>query len=876
MKRILSLTLALLLCVSAFPAVAAEPSNAVVTIDGIRTAFFAEDGTYLPPIEENGLVYVPFLSLADSLGLNAEADAEKLMISVDGIRIAMFAEDEGYLPPMVKDGILYVPLQAFAESTGIPLSVDGNTYTLSRKAEAAAPAEQLPEATAVPMYADIPLTVDNYRDYFILSQDYYAPDGIPSPFYISFTLTIQASTSYGMKNVVFHIQDYGRVQMPASGYATAVYRTESIYGSSSDMAYVGQITEMMTGAINRLSNAPGVTSVDGYIRMPWAEAEALWEKEYNKAVGDIDKATTSDSLNRIVNKLEWLARQNYKDSAEQLTKARQKLNEAKAKEEKAAEETAEKAREEAEKAAEKAREEQEKADAESYDAAVKALEEGKYQDAVDTFSKLAEKKYKDSEDKLKEAEAALAEEQEAKRRDDLYTQALADAEKKQWKSAYETMKELADLGYGDAKSRLPDLAYELIRELAEQDETEAARTMLETYRGSFAQDRQDELTETIDEKAIHGLIAAGEYRQAYDVLVSYRARAWAQQPLLLCRFRLGTCTALTESGNIWFIEPDGRTKTLITPDLQILRENEPADLQAWQYSDTGEPLNTEHYSCISDFHNGYAIAIRDGKQYLIDPQAQETELSEKYNYVVVSAPTMLCFKNDKGKYGCTDTKGKITVKADYDQEIILQNGLARVVKIDPKQARKKDTDTVFSAIVDENGKTVIKTGKYIECFPIAEDQIVVVTANGQKYGMTAKQASVVDRKGKAVSGTKTIESRGGDMTDVRRVGPVIFIMAGGSWSKGEQKWICWTPSLSMKILDHEFKRLPAVIHDTNVVEYDEEANRCTIYHYTSKDSDSIISNCGELILNEKTNRLLVKNMSDGFWYLYGIYGEIVL
>lgn len=866
MKRILSLVLSLLLCVSVFPAASAEPSSAVVTIDGIRTAFFAEDGTYLPPIEENGLVYVPFLSLAESLSLNAEADTEKLIISVDGIRIAMFAKDGSYLPPMEKDGILYVPLQAFAESTGIQLSVDGNTYTLSRKSEAGTPAEQLPEATAVPMYADIPLTVDNYRDYFILSQNYYAPDGYPSPFSVTYTLTIQASTSYGLKNVVFRVKDYGKVQVPASGYASASYRTESIYESGYDKKdYIVEVTDMKTRAILAVALAPDVTAVDGYIRMPWAEAEALWEKEYNNAAGRIDKATTSNELNKIIAKLEWLVQQDYKDSAEQLTKAREKRREVKAQEEKAAAD-----------AAAKAREEEEKANAEQYDAATKALEEGKYQEAADTFSKLAEKKYKDSEDKLKEAEAALAAEQETLRRDNLYTQALADAENQQWKSSYEVMKELTDLGYGDAESRLPDLAYHRICQLTDQGETGTAKALFEKHRASFSQDQQDELTEAIDEKDITGLVATGEYLQAYEALIPYRDRDWAQQPLLLCRFRLGTCTALTDSGNIWFIEPDGQTKALITPELQILRENEPTDLQAWQYSDTGDPLNTEHYSRISGFHNGYAIAVRDGKQYLIDPQGQETELPEKYNYVAASAPTMLCFKNDKGKYGCTDTKGKITVKADYDQEIILQNGLARVVKIDTKQSDKKGTDTAFSAVVDENGKIVIKTGKYIECFPVAEDKIVVVTGKAGKNGLVQKQALVVDRKGKTVSGSKTIDSWGGDLTDVRRVGAVLFVASGGSWSKGKKSWKCWTTNLTRVNKVKEFDYLPTVIHNSVIVDYPAGKQICTVTCFLLDDPDRFIHDCGELILNEQSDRLLVKNSKDGCWYLYNIRAEILL
>ena len=384
MKRISALLLALLIAFSACPAAVAADGSPVITIDGIRTAFFAPDGTYLPPLEENGILYVPFLSLTDSLGLEAEADPETLVLSVNGVRLALFAEDGSYLPPLEKDGILYVPLKAFAESIGLPLTAEGNTYTLSRKADSA-PA---PETTAAPAehpeYAEIPLTLSNYWDYFILSQDYYAPSGYPSTYYITYTATIQASTSYGLKNVSFRLENYGRVAIPASGRASVSYQSDYLYGSSKDPDHIMSITRMETDAIFKTAHAPDVTEVSGYIRIPWSEAEAMWEKDYIDAVGRIDLVSTSSAYDYIIFVLENLAKQGYRDSAEQLEIARQKQKEMKEQEAKAAEEAVKN----------------------QYDAALAALEEGRYQEAVEAFGELAEKNYEDSAEKLEETRAA--------------------------------------------------------------------------------------------------------------------------------------------------------------------------------------------------------------------------------------------------------------------------------------------------------------------------------------------------------------------------------------------------------------------------------------------------------------------------------------
>ena len=133
MKRIIALLLSLVLLAGSVSFAEPAASQAVVTVNGIRAAFFSDGGAYLPPLEENGLVWVPAVSLGESLGLSVTADPETAAVTVDGVRVAFFDEAGNYLAPFSKDGTVYVPLVAFAASAGIEITEDGNTFALKRE-----------------------------------------------------------------------------------------------------------------------------------------------------------------------------------------------------------------------------------------------------------------------------------------------------------------------------------------------------------------------------------------------------------------------------------------------------------------------------------------------------------------------------------------------------------------------------------------------------------------------------------------------------------------------------------------------------------------------------------------------------------------------
>lgn len=159
LTRLVSLLCAMLFALSCALA-EPVPSAAVITIDGVRAAFFSQSGAYCPPVEVGGIVYVPALSLGGSLGIPVEADASTLAVSVDGVRTAFFGPDGAYLSPVVIEGEVYVPLQAFVENVGMSVVIDGGSYAVSRTGAAPAPAATpvpTPVPTQAPMYGHVPV-----------------------------------------------------------------------------------------------------------------------------------------------------------------------------------------------------------------------------------------------------------------------------------------------------------------------------------------------------------------------------------------------------------------------------------------------------------------------------------------------------------------------------------------------------------------------------------------------------------------------------------------------------------------------------------------------------------------------------------------------
>ncbi len=152
MKNIVALIIAMIMLLAiAIASAEVVPSNAAISINGIRTAFFAEDGTYLPMQESDGLVYAPAEQLGSYLGLDVEAAANGV-VKVNGIPVALFDENGAYLPSLVLDGVVYVPVKAFAESLSIAITVTGKSYALENAPAAQKTPEPTPAATQAADY----------------------------------------------------------------------------------------------------------------------------------------------------------------------------------------------------------------------------------------------------------------------------------------------------------------------------------------------------------------------------------------------------------------------------------------------------------------------------------------------------------------------------------------------------------------------------------------------------------------------------------------------------------------------------------------------------------------------------------------------------
>lgn len=378
-NRLLALLCAMVLtlgCAFAEPAA----SRTVITIDGVRTAFFDDAGNYLPAVEANGLLYAPVLALGANLGVAVTADANTLAVTLHGVRTAFFSPDGAYLSPILCGDQVYVPLRAFVENCGFTAEEAEGRFDILRQqatptpAPTAAPtATPVPTAapTQVPMYGYVPLSTLNYRDFFDLSTEYsHTSDSYKtSSFTIRHTVTISATTGFTPTNVRFSLSKYGSVTVGASGYATESYSSTIYkYEYGSDQDYIWGIANAKTQAI--LSGTPSVNSVSGKMRMSWHEAEAILSGYYEKAMRY--KASGSyDSAREWLNLLGSVDYPGASDALSEIRKAEQDAAAAKRQRE---------------------LDEQEQ----QYQAALALHESGKYPEAAEAFAALAEKKYKDS------------------------------------------------------------------------------------------------------------------------------------------------------------------------------------------------------------------------------------------------------------------------------------------------------------------------------------------------------------------------------------------------------------------------------------------------------------------------------------------------
>lgn len=768
MKRTVSLLLCIFLFVSAFP-LSGMSEGYIFTINGVRTAFFAEDGSYLPPVEENGIVFVAAVPLAGNLNLALAVDPEKCAVTLNGVRMAFFAEDGSLIEPLLVDGTLYVPLKAFAESAGINLTVDGNTYALSAGQDG--PAASVPEPAApAETYGLVPLTTLNYRDYFILSQSYYEPAGYPDPFYITYTLTIQASTGYDLVNAEFVVVNYGRIRIPASGKASASYRGTVVHGGDSTHESIMSIADEKTNALFTTARSPEVESVSGSIRMSRAEADRTNRALFEKAVA----LTLSSSISRLdtaIEVFEKLAAVNYPDSAEELAAAREQRKKLQEQEEK------------------KAAEAQEAKNAELYTEAETALKEADYEKAISLFTGLSESGYRDSADRLAEA-VSLKEEAEEQRNAARYLEAEEAETNGDLEKAVEIFLELKALEYRDSAAR-----YTAARDALSSIRYEAGQTALQEGRYGEADALFEELAQlnyrdsVYQHQAAHirWLIDEGKHSDALDYAASLPAGEQSRALFDECLFRCAVdVKAPNSAGNVWFKSAVRNRNTsgktcwyLMSADGKLILEGIDEDSLSY-YDGNGKEITGKRYvsaygnkrTMPLEYYGDYALI--EERHLFVDRDGKESRAPELADHFL--ADNLLSYKDRKSsKYGAMDTAGKTVIKPVSESALSYAYGFFRIHK---RVTRKGQGIENQYGLIDMKGKTVIKLGQY-ESFTVLSENVIIVTAG--KKGQS--DIYLVDGKGRKIKNAPAV--KGG-----RGCGGYILLAdenyATGIWDKDLQ------------------------------------------------------------------------------------------
>lgn len=477
MKKFTACLLCLLLLFQASAWADPVPTKTAVTIDGVRAAFFSAEGDYLQPLEENGQVWVPAVSLGENLGLNITADPDTVTVSKDGVKVAIFDAEGNYLAPVLVDGTVYVPLAAFAESVGLQCEVSDGAVALTRAGGQQAQAVQVtPVPTeAPPEYVWIKLTEGNFRSYFSISlrtsgfskyeKQYTQPRVSFTYWQVDADLYVTAMNSYQYRNVSFDIS------APMNDYTVEYCQGKSVYFSNLTMPPSGELTRKQTvesmyiGYSSLLSETlavygyPMVNHVSGEIAVPRADLLPGWQSKYEQAMKNADEGNFDDAIAA----LEYLAENKYEDSAEQLEKMKIRKEESIEKEKEDRYQTAldlvgrgqfargieiltELAEEEYKDSRDQLAAAREKWYQTRYDNAVELMNQGKYSEAYAEWEKLKQLGYRDSAEQLEKTVALMNEEK--------YQQAMQQMADGKYEDAIKTLTPLAEKEYSDSRQQM--------------------------------------------------------------------------------------------------------------------------------------------------------------------------------------------------------------------------------------------------------------------------------------------------------------------------------------------------------------------------------------------------------------------------------------
>lgn len=620
-----------------------------------------------------------------------------------------------------------------------------------------------------PEYAAIDLNLENFNKYFSCSisvenfrnWEETVEAGYTTLYFqywsCDYVLRATAMTPYKFENVRFDVTnsgvkanaEYGArgvtfkgVTMPQSGEAT---RSQSYRDSY--MNY-GAIINSPDDVLNETAwsldllgmGHTSVQNVSGRVFIPWAQAKEMFESKYRSA----QKAMDDGSYQLAMNIYKELAEARYKDAAQLLLAAEEKL------------------------AAQK-----EQKQKEDYASAFAALENGDFDAAIKGFKALGD--YEDSKNKLAEAND--------KKYGDRYEEALAFENSGRYAEAIAAFKALND--YKDSAARAA--ACEEAKALAEKkDAYEAAEAMeaagdyvgaynaffkLQDFENSI--NRAEQLKPLKTYQQIEVLMSKGDYAEARKLLEPIEHEEKARQLIRTCNLREanlfgsfngdGSCLVYknpkrpTDGGGMIDIEGKYLLPLNAFDDYTSLSDGRYLVKDSWgdygYLSARGTKYIDYKFHFAENFHQGGALVSENGKYRVIDSQGStlgEMPVKKGRQYLGYVGEGLVAFK-EKEKVGLINLKGKVVLKPKYVTIGRFKYGLST--------AYIKKNNKSVPVMINAKGKEV-KIGKNTY-YGVLSENLFTLHEN--------RKSAFVDKKGKLLSSEKyDMTQRKGDLIQVQQ------------------------------------------------------------------------------------------------------------
>ncbi|MBQ8654699.1 MAG: WG repeat-containing protein, partial [Clostridia bacterium] len=434
-----------------------------------------------------------------------------------------------------------------------------------------------------------------------------------------------------------------------------------------------------------------------------------------------------------------------------------------------------------------------------YDAADALLQEGRQDEALAAFSRLAEEEFSDSVTRVRMIRYAIAE------------QMLGEGKYKQAMDEF-----AAAVGYSDAASRIQECHYlmgEAHMAAGQYQQASIAFAAAGSYQDAATRRQEADYQQALcieaesdyyaaytaftalgryrdsAEKAslnyekyavqqAEELMAENSYEKAIEMLRPYcTSNPDAQKLYWNALFRLnGTVTPMSVDGTGWVKGEDGNY-ALIDTQGNVITIIDYAAIQDWSdglclcynqqnteitraaYFDSQgrNPFGREFKNAESFLQGKALVTTMDDRRCVIDTTGAEVcelPVKEGREYLSYLGETMISF-SENGKTGVMNLQGKVIVKPRYSSICRYQYGLSEIF-LDGKHG-----------LLNAKGKEVIKPGKYPEFVLLGENMIAAKKKQNGNFQIMNLKGQVFKKVAKR---TYTQAERKGDLIIVREEG----------------------------------------------------------------------------------------------------------